>query len=84
MKDGYHSGKLQFGKNETLGKRIRKARRWFGMTQDELAIMAQVSTSTVLGIENGDDFRMSSLMLIAQGLDVPLERFVANLPELRR
>lgn len=84
MKTGYHTGKLYFGRTETLGRRIKKARRWYGLTQDELASLAQVSESTIIGIERGDDFRMSSLMLIAQGLDIPLERFVANLPELRR
>lgn len=84
MKPGYHSGKLVFGKTETLGSRIKKARRWYGMTQDELATMAYVSKSTISGMETGQDFYMSTLMLIAQGLDIPIERFVSNLPEIRR
>ena len=84
MKTGYHSGKLVFGKTETIGRRIKKARRWYGMSQPELALMAQVSDGTISRIESGDDFLLSTLMLISQGLDIPLERFVHDLPELRR
>lgn len=84
MKPGYHSGKLVFGKNEPIGKRIRKARVWYGLTQDELAVLALVSKATISGMETGQDFYMSTLMLMCQGLDLPIERLVANLPEIRR
>lgn len=84
MKNGYHTGKLVFGKNETLGKRIAKARRWYGMSNAELAYMAQVSVSTINNIQGGEDFLLSTLLLIAQGMDIPPERFLSNLPELRR
>lgn len=84
MKTGYHSGKLVFGHTERLGKRIAKARKWYGMSQDELAVMALVSKTTISAIENGDDCYVSTVALIAQGLDIPLDRFFRELPELRR
>lgn len=84
MKTGYHAGKLHFGPTEQIGKRIKKARRWYGLSRPELALLAQVSEGTLSRIENGEDFMISTLMLVSQGLDIPLERFVTNLPELRR
>lgn len=84
MKSGYHSGKLVFGRTETIGRRIKKARRWYGMSQEELGVLAGTNGATICRIEAGDDFLVSTLARMAIGLDIPLERLVANLPELRR
>lgn len=84
MKSGYHTGKLVFGRTETIGRRIKKARRWYGMSQEELGVLSGAGTGTIGRIEAGDDFMVSTLARIAIGLDVPLDRLVANLPELRR
>jgi len=84
MKPGYHTGKLVFGRAENLGKRVKKLRKWYGMSQEEAGVICGVSGATLSRIEAGDDCLVSTILKLCIATDVPPERLFANLPELRR
>lgn len=55
---------------QILGFRLRKRRLSRNMLVDDEAVRAGVNRKTVLGIEGGEDIRVSSLIKILRGLDM--------------
>lgn len=69
-----------------IGDRIRERRIELGMTQDELAKKLGYKTrSTITRIEKNDnDVNQSTLVKIAEALDVPPEYFIAPIEHPNR
>lgn len=65
---------------QTLGKRIRQLRERAGMTQQNLASVAEIGRVTLVRIERGEQSpRYDTLQSIARGLGCPVEDLlVAN------
>lgn len=60
-----------------LGRRIQDCRRAAGLSQDQLAASTGLDRRMLQRIERGTaDARASSLMLIAQRVDVPVHQLV--------
>jgi transcriptional regulator with XRE-family HTH domain len=57
---------------QALGRRIRDARVYADLTQEELAHRAQIDRSTVQRMEGGqNDAKFSHLVRVARALNVP-------------
>lgn len=74
---------------DCLGKRIKELREKRGLTQQQLAEMADIEQRNVSKIECGNTFPSRSLAAIAQALDVSLPNLfdfnhVALTPEMKK
>ncbi|APE21432.1 XRE family transcriptional regulator [Streptomyces venezuelae ATCC 10712] len=57
---------------QALGRRIRDARLYADLTQEELAHRAEIDRSTIQRIEGGqNDAKFSHLLRVARALNVP-------------
>ncbi len=66
----------------TLPEKIITARRTLGLTQEELALRAQLSVRTIQRIENGQSIpRMYTLRAIAKALNVPYDEIDSTPPD---
>jgi transcriptional regulator with XRE-family HTH domain len=72
VRTGYKSKTIRFYRDETLAQRIKKARRYYRLSQEDLEILCGISHKTIGRIEGGDDCRVSTLVLICIALDVDL------------
>lgn len=63
-----------------LGARVRSARIDVPLTQEELALRAGVSLSTVASLERGGDVRLGSFLSVLRALGM-LENMQALVPE---
>lgn len=62
-----------------IGKRIRKARNKKGLTQGELAEMANVSSTHISHIENGaTKLGLPTIVDIANALDITVDRLLCD------
>lgn len=60
-----------------VGERIRESRLAKGLSQEELADKAQLSTSHISEIERGNkELRIASLCRIAEALETPTDWFI--------
>jgi transcriptional regulator with XRE-family HTH domain len=58
---------------QALGRRVRDARVYANLTQEQLAALAEIDRSTLQRIEGGaNDAKFSHLLRIARALDVTL------------
>lgn len=61
-----------------VGELIRKIRKREGLTQTLLAERCRITKSRICEIEKsyrGDDLRLSTLILILNGLNIPISQF---------
>lgn len=67
-----------------IGARLRQLRRDRGLTQEQLAERAGLSTDLIKRLEQGrrESARLASLHALARALDVPLSRLVDRRPRL--
>ena len=66
---------------QSLGKRVRTIREASGMTQAELATIAEIGRVTEVRIENGDQSpRYETLLAIARALRRPVTDFLTDEP----
>lgn len=56
-----------------FGEIIKKRRKDLSMSQDELAVLVGKKRPYISRIENGEDIRISNLVLIANALDLSLQ-----------
>lgn len=61
---------------QLIGGRIRALRRQRGLSQEQLGAMIGFSQSKISKIERGDWDSLSDLRLIANVLEVPIEKLV--------
>ena len=58
---------------QALGQRVRDARLYANLTQEQLAHRAEIDRSTIQRIEGGqNDAKISHLLRVARALDVQL------------
>jgi len=64
----------------TFGRRLRMFRKRRGLTQGELARLAQVSRPAITMIENGrqSDLNIEALVRVADVLNVSIDRLVRD------
>lgn len=59
------------------GKMIKQARLWLGITQNELAVMLNVTQGTVASWETGTAFpRPRSMVKLCEVLKIPVENLL--------
>ncbi|MFD3929670.1 helix-turn-helix domain-containing protein [Streptomyces sp. NPDC058614] len=58
------------------GVRIREAREYANLTQEQLAERMEAGRSTVQRIEAGTGIKYSHLLLVSRALDIPLADLV--------
>ena len=61
-----------------IAENVKKYRKKLGLSQDALARKADITYSSLLKIENGNDPRVSSLIKIADALNVSLDELVGR------
>ena len=60
--------------------KVKEIRLKNNLTQEELAIKANISRATIVKIESGDavEVKISTLQAIAKALDCPVSAFLCN------
>ena len=65
-----------------LGNQIRDLRKAIGLSQEQLALQAEVDRSYVGGIERGErNVSFLTLVKIAECLDCDIAKFTKNIPK---
>ncbi|GHG02522.1 helix-turn-helix domain-containing protein [Streptomyces filamentosus] len=64
---------------QALGRKVRDARLYADLTQEQLAALAQIDRSTIQRIEGGqNDAKISHLLRVAAALGVPARDLIPD------
>lgn len=61
-----------------IGDRVRKHRKWKGMSQEQLGAMVGFSQAKISKIENGNCDSLSDYRSVARALEVPIEELISD------